>query len=78
MMTLDNLQPVDSERIFASIEESTLKEITRVMGNKVVDIWLDTGLKQAHREFVMPHEVPKYLESYIKGRYRDYTKNGNH
>lgn len=74
MTTLDGLQPVDSERIFGSIDQNTLKEINRVMGNKVVDVWLDTGLKQAHKEFVMPCDIPKYLESYIKGRYESFTK----
>ncbi len=73
-MTLDNLQPIDAERIFGTIKENTLKEINRVMGNKVIDVWLDTGLQQAKREFVMPYDIPKYLESYIKGRYQDYTK----
>ena len=74
MMTLDGLQPIDSERIFPSIEYKTLKEINRVMGNKVLDVWIDSGVKQARKEFVMPHEVPRYLESYIRGRYKDYTK----
>ena len=74
MNTLDGLQPVDSERIFGSINENTLKEMNRVMGNKVVDVWLDTGLKKAHREFVMPYDIPKYLESYIKARYESFTK----
>ncbi len=74
MNTLDGLQPVDSERIFGSIDQNTLKEINRVMGNKVVDVWLDTGLQKAHREFVMPCDIPKYLESYVKERYKDYTR----
>ncbi len=74
MMTLDGLQPIDSERIFGTIQENTLKEINRVMGNKVMDVWLDTGLKQAHREFVMPCDIPKYLESYIRGRYDRFQK----
>lgn len=74
MNTLDNMQPIDSERIFGSTHENTLKEINRVMGNKVLYVWIDSGVKQAKKEFVMPYDVPKYLESYIKGRYRAFTK----
>lgn len=73
-MTLDGLQPIDAERIFGSIEEITLKEINRVMGNKVIDIWIDSGLQQAKKEFVMPHQMPLYLESYIRRRYTNYLK----
>lgn len=69
-MTLDNLQEEDIERIFNI--PATLKEINQEMGNKVMDVWIDTGTRMAHSQHLLPYEVPEYLDSYIKERYRAY------
>lgn len=71
-MTLDSLQPEDIQRIFGHPTQITLEEINQEMGNKVLDVWIDTGIKQAHKQHVLPYEVPQYLEAYIKQRYEAY------
>ncbi len=71
-MTHDSLQPVDIERIFGHRRERTLEEINQELGNKVLDVWIDTGIKQAHKEHILPYEVPAYLETYIKQRHEAY------
>lgn len=71
-MTFDNMQQVDIERVFSL--GPTLKEINKELGNKVLDVWIDTGIRRAHSEYILPYEVPQYLDSYIKKRHRAYDK----
>lgn len=73
-MTIDGMMIEDVERIFERHTCTTLRDINFKMGNKVLDVWIDTGTRQAHKDHILPYHLPEYLESYIKKRYEAFTK----
>ncbi len=77
MITLDSMQPEDVERLFGHHRETTLRQINEELGNKVLDVWVDTGIQQAHKEHILPYEIPEYLGMYIKKRYENYEEAQN-
>ncbi len=71
--TLDNLQPVDVERIFGT-PETNLNEICDEVGDHTVKIWIDTGMRKARKQEITPKRLYNYMLSYIGLRYNQYKE----
>ena len=51
-----------------------LEDITKEMGEQVIFVWNQTGIKKAIQDGIAPHELPDYLREYIKERYGSYLE----
>lgn len=71
-MTYDNLQPVDIERILQREAEKSIGDICREMGVGVMKSWVVEGHVQAREEFIPSDDMTKYLQTYVRDKYRDF------
>lgn len=74
--TLDGLQPIDAERIFAGSQLLSLTEIQERVGQKVMQVWSETCYKKARYEDIPMRDYPHYLELYMLRRYDLYANPG--
>ena len=57
----------------------SLEQIANDMGEKVINIWYQTGIKKAMEEGIPSHKRPDYLKGYLRQRYKRYhEENGKH